>query len=173
MAEFNAADWQSADSIYIQIDIYILEKLGITPRNATLPQARTGYIGGKKSAISVLPVGISSDPNRGMEFLRTDAARKYLAMANQAYYERGILLTPNEGFRTMADQQARWDTYQANGSPVAAAPGTSNHQGGVAVDVTITDSRVFPWLQRNAGKFKWSWDEGQRNNEEWHWRFVG
>lgn len=61
--------------------------------------------------------------------------------------------------------------FYANRPPAAAVPGTSNHGWGVAVDIPFPDAQA--WLRRNAHRFGWSWDEGARVGEPWHWRYVG
>lgn len=54
--------------------------------------------------------------------------------------------------------------------PPAAYPGTSNHGWAIAVDVKTR--RATAWLMKNGHKYGWSWDEGRRVGEWWHWRFV-
>lgn len=48
--------------------------------------------------------------------------------------ESGGLLWMTEGVRTRAEQQAFYDAYLAGGT-LAAKPGTSNHEKGLAVDI--------------------------------------
>lgn len=55
--------------------------------------------------------------------------------------------------------------------PPAARPCTSNHGWGIAVDVKT--KRAAAWLYKNAHRFGWSWDEGRRVGEWWHFRYVG
>lgn len=72
------------------------------------------------------------------------------------------------GFRPLSAQRY----FYAHQPPPAAFPGTSNHGWGAAGDHKLL-AGVFAWLARNAHRFGWSWDEGKRVGEQWHWRYVG
>jgi hypothetical protein len=61
--------------------------------------------------------------------------------------------------------------FYANQPPAAAYPGTSNHGWAIAVDIPYRDAQA--WLRRNAHRYGWSWDEGKRVGEPWHWTYVG
>lgn len=74
---------------------------------------------------------------------------------------------PASSARSIAQQEHFW----ANQPPPAAAVGTSNHGWGIAVDVPFADAQA--WLMRNSERFGWSWDEGRRVGERWHFRYVG
>jgi hypothetical protein len=50
----------------------------------------------------------------------------------------------------------------------AAAPGTSNHGFGLAIDIKITD-QIFDWLVDNAARFGFS---GETPSERNHWRYI-
>lgn len=117
------------------------------------------------------------------EWLAVDAADAFLTMQGYALAD-GIRLTVNSGFRSMLEQTGLWVRWKAGlfhcGVPwdqpcSVATPGTSNHQQGKAVDLrgVSSDSPAFAWLLTNAGGFGFSWDEGQRAGEPWHWRYVG
>lgn len=47
----------------------------------------------------------------------------------------------NSGFRTRAEQTELWNAYQAGEGNLAAEPGTSNHEGGLAVDLQLSDKQ--------------------------------
>lgn len=72
-----------------------------------------------------------------------------------------------------------WDLYKrtgknkkigTGGTIAAAYPGTSNHGWGKAIDVGPTHARK--WIQANGMKYGWSWDEGKRVGEPWHFTYV-
>jgi len=66
--------------------------------------------------------------------------------------------------RTRAEQQALWDAYVAGTGPLAAAPGTSLHESGLAID---TDDAT--WLRaRPAFGFV---NTGIRFGEPWHFEY--
>ena len=50
-----------------------------------------------------------------------------------------------------------------------AAPGTSNHNLGIAVDVANANGVVLKWLEGNALEFGFSWEI---QSEPWHLRYV-
>lgn len=57
-----------------------------------------------------------------------------LARATRAAARYGHPVHVNDSFRTHADQERRYATYLAGG-PVAAAPGTSDHERGLSLDI--------------------------------------
>src|SRR5699024_2511620 len=46
----------------------------------------------------------------------------------------------------------------------------SNHEDGRAVD--IHPAAIQNWFKRNGRLYGWSWDEGRRVGENWHFRYV-
>lgn len=78
---------------------------------------------------------------------------------------------PNSSARGLPFQRWAYDQYLHHGGNVAAVPGTSNHGWGIAVDVLTKAAAA--WMYSHAGKFGWSWDEGKRVGEWWHFRYVG
>ncbi len=73
-----------------------------------------------------------------MPYLNPSAVSSLVAAGNQA------TLQINSGYRTVAQQYLLYRWYRAGrcGIPIAATPGTSNHEGGRAVDVANWSSRV-------------------------------
>lgn len=113
----------------------------------------------------------NTDPIPGGR-LWPDAALTWNAM--RAAYVRGggrgedfEPLGPNSSARTIGAQRH----FYANQPPAAAFPGTSNHGWGLAVDVKTRQAAA--WIVRNGHRFGWSWDEGRRVGEWWHFRYVG
>lgn len=74
---------------------------------------------------------------------------------------------PRSSARSRGDQDFFWN----NQPPPAARPFTSNHGWAIAVDVKTRQAAA--WLMRNAAKYGWSWDEGRRVGEWWHFRYIG
>lgn len=107
--------------------------------------------------------------------LRADAAATYVAMdaAYAAVFGEGICIT--DSYRSFGSQQSLY--WQKPG--LAAAPGTSNHGWGLAVDVScgIDDysSPQHAWLTEHGGEFGWvnpQWARaGGSRPEPWHWEF--
>lgn len=137
-------------------------------------QTVTGYANRKPFDLTVMGVG------NGV-YLRVDAAEAFLTMAAAAA-QAGVPLRPGSGFRSMASQTALYLKYIGRLflPPKVAYPGESNHQNGTALDVAGANgksigygSAEFEWLRGNAINYGWSWDEGQKVNEPWHWRYIG
>src|SRR3712207_5960631 len=74
---------------------------------------------------------------------------------------------PASSARSVAAQRWFWN----HRPPAAAFPGTSNHGWGIAVDVKTRVAAA--WILRHGARFGWSWDEGRRAREWWHFRYVG
>lgn len=123
----------------------------------------TAYYNGVARTITVLPVGNG-------QYLRSDAAAAYKKMVAAAA-RAGIHLTPDSGFRSMAEQQHLYQLYLSGQGNLAAKPGYSNHQGGVAMDIGGVNgfgTTAYNWLKAHAGQY------GFRNTvpgEFWHWSY--
>lgn len=80
----------------------------------------------------------------------------------------GVTIRVNSGFRTMAEQQYFWNCYvtkKCNNGNLAARPGYSNHQNGIALDI---DTRAFNWLRLHASKYGFVRTVASEN---WHWEY--
>lgn len=75
------------------------------------------------------------------------------------------------GPRSSARDRPSQDHFWRSQPPPAARPYTSNHGWAIAVD--IGGRRAAAWMMRNGHRFGWSWDEGRRVGEWWHFRYVG
>jgi len=145
------------------------DKLGInvkgpvsTPGTGGGGRAVTGYVNGQPRQIT-----LASVPN-GKE-MRSDAAAAFNRMYAAARAQ-GITLKVNSGFRSMAEQQALYRAYQNGTGNLAAKPGYSNHQGGIAVDINVggTGTSTYRWLANNAKNFGFV---RTVPSEPWHWEF--
>jgi len=109
---------------------------------------RVAYSGGSPFIIEVAAIG------QGF-YLRKDAAMAFLLMAQQAAKD-GVLLSIASAFRTNEQQAALYKLYLTGQGNLAAAPGHSNHQNGIAVDINVgktNKSKVYLWLDRYAGSY--------------------
>jgi hypothetical protein len=104
--------------------------------------------------------------------LRKDAAAAWNAMHKEIKTKTGIDIRPTgprSSYRTLYWQKYFWNEYQAGRGNLAAAPGTSNHGWGLAVDVAT------PAMANAINKYgapygyqkKWS----DASNEWWHFKF--
>jgi hypothetical protein len=104
--------------------------------------------------------------------LRKDAAAAWNAMHKEIKTKTGIDIRPTgprSSYRTLYWQKYFWNEYKAGRGNLAAAPGTSNHGWGLAVDVAT------PAMANAINKYgapygyqkKWS----DASNEWWHFKF--
>lgn len=124
-----------------------------------------GFTKGVPSPILVIDVG-------NKQWMRRDAGQAFRAL-QKAAKAAGITLTATSGFRSMADQTRLFLGYKAGlpGFNLAAAPGFSNHQGGISIDIggigSFT-SAAYRWMTNNAKQFGFVNDVA---SEYWHWTY--
>lgn len=117
---------------------------------------------------------------RGAFGLTVPAAAAF-GQLNAAYGKAfGGGLTVNSGGRTYAEQAKLYAAYKAGRGNLAAPPGTSLHETGIAIDLggpiynknmaAAVATKQHTWLRQNAAQFKWFW-VGQRYGESWHWEY--
>lgn len=84
---------------------------------------------------------------------------------------RGFLqryqVQPIEGTSTRTWEGKTW--YLKKGMAPLAAPGTSNHNLGLAIDIAEASGDRLKWMLANCAKFGWSWEV---QSEPWHIRYV-
>lgn len=98
-----------------------------------------------------------------MPFMQTKAAQALIA----AQKARGTKMTINSALRTLPAQYILYRWYQTGrcGISLAASPGTSNHEGGIAVDINDNAG----WRSAMQGKsFRWL-----GASDPVHYDFVG
>ena len=109
--------------------------------------------------------------------LRADAAAAFNQLSRLHAATVGRPLCVTDSYRTYGEQVS---VYRRKPG-LAAAPGTSEHGWGKAVDfcggVERFGSHAFEWMKRNAGRFgffhpAWAEPSGSRP-EAWHWEFSG
>ena len=114
------------------------------------------------------------------QYMRPDAAEAFNRMAEAAAAD-GITILAGSAFRSIPEQALLYAQYVARlfTAPTVAKPGTSNHGNGTAVDIADAPGRsltysspTYKWLLANASDYDFSWDEGSKVNEPWHWRYA-
>ena len=133
-----------------------------------------------------------SNRNRD-EKLRRDARDSFSRMIARAVAETGTNFQVYDALRTRAEQIAMFTKHYYNtgrsykknrnerwyngavwawrGSVRVASPDLgSNHEDGMAVD--LHPGPIQDWVIKNGLRFGWSWDEGKRNKERWHFRYI-
>lgn len=131
-----------------------------------------GYANGKIPSSALCGVSWDSAVQ-----LRCDAAEA-LEQLNTAYVAAfGTNLKISDSYRSYAGQVACRRTK----GWLCAAPGTSNHGTGVAVDfgggIESFGTKQYTWMKSNAAEFAWThpeWAErGSSKPEAWHWEYAG
>lgn len=122
----------------------------------------TGYVNGRPKSIRLVSIGNGKK-------MRSDAGAQFNKM-KAAARRAGITLSPNSGFRTMAEQKRLYELYKAGKGNLAARPGYSNHQGGTSTDINTGGygSKTYKWLARNARQYGFVNDV---RGEPWHWTY--
>ena len=116
------------------------------------------------SLVSIADLNIQATGSAVWLFLQP-AARSAL---EEAIDDRGTTLRVNSGYRTIAQQLVLYQHFRAGGRcgiPLAARPGRSNHQSGLALDIQ-DDAGWRSFLQQNG----WRW-LGPR--DRFHFDFIG
>lgn len=124
--------------------------------------------------------------------IRQDVYYSFIDMAKAAKKE-GLTLVANSTFRTYEAQEKTYTYYKVNkgsayADDYAARPGHSEHQTGLAIDIStlnstadnFEDTEEFKWLSENAYKYgfilRYPKDKEHLTGfayESWHYRYVG
>lgn len=101
-------------------------------------------------------------------FRPTSAGDTYRTVAMQrAGFLARYQLAPIEGTTTRMWENKKW--YLRPGNAPMAAPGSSNHNLGLAVDIFQAFGDRLAWMLANAPAYGWSWE---LQSEPWHIRYV-
>lgn len=108
-------------------------------------------------------------------------AQVFSRMKKDAWEQDKVVLQLNSSFRSMEDivvngdikkgQQTLWNEYKAGTGNLAAEPGKSNHQSGIAMDINTKGPggrKAYKWLVRNALKYRVIRAVA---TERWHWEY--
>jgi murein L,D-transpeptidase YcbB/YkuD len=105
--------------------------------------------------------GVELKPTSAGDLYRTYDSQ--LAAFNQRYVDHEI---PGQSTRTFEGKKF----WLKKGMAPLAAPGTSQHNSGLAVDVHTASGERLKWMVANCAKFGWSWEVVPE--EPWHIRYV-
>lgn len=138
-------------------------------------------------------VEVSNRHCYGTQYLKEDVYDKFKEMFNAAKKE-DLTIIINSSYRDYDYQEELWNRYSnLNGDEwadsYAARAGSSEHQTGLAIDVTtynvkeqgdFEETEEFKWMQENAYKYGFilRYPKGKENitgysYESWHYRYVG
>ena len=128
----------------------------------------------------------------GENKLREEAYQKFIEMFNAAKESDNKIIL-SSGYRSYEDQKETYDEYvdrygQKKADTLAARPSFSEHETGLALDITtgkatqetFETTNAFKWLQENAYKYgfilRYPKDKEDITGyayESWHYRYVG
>lgn len=108
-----------------------------------------------------------------LEFIAKDCSTPFVELCAAAR-AAGRSIGLNSGFRTYAEQQHLFDGHKRGlpGFNLAAAPGRSNHQSGIAFDLDVKPgdgNRDYEWMKLNATAHGFI---RTVSSEPWHWEFL-
>ncbi len=121
----------------------------------------TGYDHGEKLKLKIVDCGNSE--------AEVHTAVAFRAMARAAS-KKGIDIRIRSGFRSHAKQQALYKQYRRGEGNLAARPGYSNHESGRALDIYVTDYRVYEFLKQHGAEYGF---HRTVPGEPWHWEYLG
>ena len=118
---------------------------------------------------------------------------QYIKMYEDVKEQLGVKLMVNSSYRSFEDQEEIYNEFrkvsQKYADSYAARPGYSEHQTGLAIDITsnknpyanaFKESEEYNWLKENSYKYGFilRYPEGKEDitgysNESWHFRYVG
>ena len=130
---------------------------GLGPSLGLFDAYRAGEHLGKVEVLKVDGVKMTPSTARAWKQMKAAAAAD------------GVSLTLNSGFRTMGEQQSLYRAYQNGTGNLAAYPGHSNHQNGVALDIDVVSSAAYKWMHANGGRFGF---KRTVPSEPWHWEYL-
>jgi D-alanyl-D-alanine carboxypeptidase len=116
---------------------------------------------GRIPAAALTSIGVGDDR------LSRDAAAAFVRMRSDAA-AAGVHIGVEDTYRSLdahVDLARREGLFSDGG--LAAAPGTSNHGWGLAVDVNV-DRRGHTWMAENASRYGFVEDTPR---EPWHWGY--
>jgi LysM repeat protein len=117
------------------------------------------------------PVYCPSCPS-GEAYLASNAAANWNAMRQASLSSYGIDLYPDgplSAYRSYAQQLYLYNLYLSGQGGLAAVPGTSSHEYGIAVDLADPSMRTV--IDEIGGNYGWAKTEAP--DEWWHINYVG
>ena len=138
----------------------------LSPRNdALVADARVSTHNAYSAGKSLGPIDVVMLQGKPVE-KKTAAAFERM---RDAAAKDGVHLQLNSGFRSMEEQQHLYNLYKSGRGNLAAYPGHSNHQSGIAVDINVVSDAAYNWMHKHGPSF------GFRRtvpSEPWHWEYL-
>jgi len=112
------------------------------------------------------------DVNLAIKRIALDTLDAYLELVAAAAKD-GVAIAITSGFRSYPEQKSLYEGYRKHlpGYNVAAPPGASKHQNGIAFDIRVgggAGDPTYEWLKNNAPSHGFI---RTVNKEPWHWEY--
>jgi hypothetical protein len=164
-----ALGWTSATNVAGK---FYSETIGLVPRPASSNQFGSHAAWSRGQFLGQIDLVRIVGTRYEIETLSAATTEPFLAMVAAAR-AAGREVRLNSGFRTFAEQKHLHDGHVRGlpGFNLAARPGNSNHQSGIAVDLDVKPGDGNPnyeWLKREATRFGFV---RTVPSEPWHWEF--
>ena len=121
---------------------------------------------GQRTLVEIVDVTLE------IERIALDTLEPYLNLVASAAQD-GVEIAINSAFRSYPEQKSLYEGYKNRlpGYNIAAPPGTSKHQNGIAFDIRVagaTGDPVYEWLKKNGPSHGFI---RTVNKEPWHWEY--
>jgi LAS superfamily LD-carboxypeptidase LdcB len=120
----------------------------------------TGYSNGAKTTIETVEIG-----KHRVEVHTAKAFRAMAKAARKAHLDLAI----RSAYRSLAKQAKLYAEYRHGDGNLAAPPGYSNHESGRALDLVVTNEKVYAWLREHAAIYGF---HRTVPGEAWHWEYL-
>lgn len=151
---------------------FVNETLGDVPpaKGATKYGINAAWSGGEFTGQKTLVKIV--DATLEIEHIALDTLAAYQALCAAAAAD-GVDVSIKSGFRSYPEQKQLYDGYVHHlpGYNLAAKPGTSKHQNGVAFDIAVAGgdgNPTYDWLKKHAPAKGFV---RTVNKEPWHWEY--
>ena len=148
---------------------FINETIGFQPKENSTDQKGPNAAWSGGNFLGQVDLVEIVDSTFEIERMTLDTVGPYLQMVAAAA-TKNVQVSINSGFRSFAEQEALFQgfTNHVPGFNLAARPGFSNHQNGIALDINVAGfgGPTYNWLTLNATSFGFV---RTVNNEPWHW----
>lgn len=171
-----AAGYNTATASWRPTTATIYERF--TKKSRNVPVSSQGTVGPSPSGMvdrsqpniqPSKPTGKLKSIGGGHSLDSGGAADAYIKMRDEAK-KQGVNLTLSSSFRSYEQQNYLYQLYLKGQGNLAAPPGRSNHEKGLAIDV----ANGIPWVQKYGSKFGWiNTGMGFSQKEPWHFDFKG
>jgi len=145
---------------------------GVTPGKIPDALLRPAVGGGKLHwiAAAAWAAMVEKAKSDGVELKPVSAGDTYRTYDSQlAAFKQRYVLEPIAGASTRTFEGKKW--FLKKGMAPLAAPGSSQHNLGIAIDVhTAAEPKRLKWLISNVATFGFSWEVVPE--EPWHLRYV-